>query len=141
MNQPIDTEKFFSQGKDRPDCAACRYTDQCHKRVAAWNEAVAKFPNACQKCGGSGMIETTENGAPHGAGYWPMSVDDCCSCLEDNRCPRCNGELDYDNCVEGIGVCNYCGWTENETASVIPTEQPYCLYSESVYAEYGDLYE
>ena len=48
----------------------------------------------CLTCNGTGVISFTENGAPYGAGYWPMDVSDICpDCLDSGFCPGCHLEI------------------------------------------------
>jgi hypothetical protein len=63
-----------------------------------WSE---RWPNACDKCGGWGLIEypcTREE--PGGA--------DLCSCIEDGICPRCGAEDAFP--FDDVQVCQHCEW-------------------------------
>lgn len=48
---------------------------------------------ACPDCGGTGVARWTENGAPHGEGYWAMPMEGLCHCLESGHCPICYTHL------------------------------------------------
>lgn len=119
----IDEKTFFEDRDDRPKCKECEYVEACIKNVTAWNEAVEKYPNVCENCGGAGFVTWEENGAPHGEGYWPMPVSDICGCVDEGKCPRCASPLEEDE-----PKCSQCDWNEDMDDSVIPGEQPYCLY-------------
>ena len=97
------------------------YDDCAHALWRAWKTT---HPHSCDRCQATGYLESTENGAPHGAGYWPMPVSDPCpNCLEQGKCPRCAAELpacddpDEEHCL-------VCGW--NVTSDPAPANGP-CL--------------
>ena len=72
----------------------------------------------CKKCNGTGEVGRYENGAPYGAGYWPMWVPDVCSdCVEKGLCPRCGKEMKETNDT-GFYRCPYCGWDETNGETV-----------------------
>ena len=141
MNIKINIERFFENKPDRPECDTCRYHKMCRQRVEQWNKAVNEYPNACPKCCGTGFISFTENGAPHGAGYWPMEMQEACECIESDRCPRCGGELVWKDDDYEIGYCSSCNIQIADEAMdpVIPYDKPYCVYP-TVYEIYGDTH-
>ena len=66
----------------------------------------------CKMCDGTGAITSTINGAPHGAGYWPMDYEEPCpACVEKGLCPRCETRMKE---VDDLGTyrCPKCGWDE-----------------------------
>jgi hypothetical protein len=140
------------------------HTKRCledkESRAKALTKFEAEHPNYCKDCGGAGVLMHTENGAPHGCGYWPMPVyDACASCIETGHCPLC-GHFHEDEEWEGES-CEACDWTWDSIGDVAPGPwECYCWehsdYPESgwqksadefmaerdtVYAEYMDLYE
>lgn len=102
---------------------ACNPT--CHNfdialRQKEWDK---KYPNGCHACGGSGVESWTENGAPHGAGYWPMDMQDVCSsCVARGCCPLCAYQHGED--WEGE-ECRRCGWTIDGDTMLRP-EYDFC---------------
>lgn len=60
-----------------------------------------KHPNLCPACFGEGAERWTENGAPHGCGYWPMEMADVCGhCEGQGRCAVCGAEWSDEECEE-----------------------------------------
>ena len=86
----------------------------------------AKYPRYCRQCGATGAISFTENGAPHGAGYWPMPmVDVCPSCVENGRCPLCGEDLPEEQIDTGKQLsCPACGWIEGKAGQPMPPDAP-----------------
>lgn len=145
MLELINEQEFFANRSatepQRPECDVCKYNEFCRKRVNEWNTAIAKYPNACENCCGGGVLEFTENGAPHGEGYWPMQMQEPCSCIEDEKCPQCQSKLNWTN--EETAKCPSCNLDinfEDELTPIIPFEKPYCVYP-TVYEEHEDLYD
>jgi hypothetical protein len=65
-------------------------------------------PYECRTCFGTGVITYTENMAPDGEGYWPMTIHDYCPvCLQRGLCPICGQATINDdwNCT----ACDYRG--------------------------------
>jgi hypothetical protein len=65
-------------------------------------------PYECRTCFGTGIIAYTENMAPDGEGYWPMTIYvDCPACLQRGLCPKCGQQTINDdwNCT----ACDYRG--------------------------------
>lgn len=142
MSKIISTTVFFKDKPNRPPCNICRYHDTCLNAVTDYNRAAAQYPNACDECLGAGEISYTENGAPHGEGFWPMEMIEPCECIENNKCPRCSAELEWG--IDQISAtCAACGlqYSDEIHIDTVIMPEPYCLHSESVYAEYADLYE
>lgn len=78
-----------------------------------------RYPNYCRACGGHGYHAFTENGAPMGAGYWPMQMyEPCPECIEVGLCPGCMqpvfSEYDFEK-MDGSGkvYCEQCGWVDD----------------------------
>lgn len=88
-------------------CKKCDETiEKAEKARREWAE---KWPNHCKTCEGHGEFHFTENGAPHGAGYWPMDMSEPCDdCTGKGICPRCGAVDAIDE--EGYGPCEKCGW-------------------------------
>ncbi len=93
-----------------------------------WRAWVEKWPEHCDKCGASGVVEWSENAAPFGSGEcWPMRMTDACDNCFGNQsvCPRCGGDLygaivdkdspedpyaQFDKWLDAEGACPLCGW-------------------------------
>ena len=78
-----------------------------------------RYPDHCKACEGHGIVTWTENGAPMGAGFWPMEMRDCCDhCTGNGKCPGCMqpvfSEKDLEN-MDGSGkvYCENCGWVDD----------------------------
>lgn len=138
----LNTKNFFKDKPNRPPCNLCRYHDTCLNNVVNYNRAAGQYPNACEKCMGAGEIEFTENGAPHGEGYWPMQMIEVCECIENDNCPQCGKPMFWDG-KQIKATCSLCGLEYSDEIQIDPVvrPEPYCLYSEQVYDEYADLYE
>lgn len=68
-----------------------------------------KFPLFCRTCGATGVETWTENGAPHGEGYWPMPMTGPCpECGEAGDCPLCGNPCSLN---EDFDKCSACDWT------------------------------
>ena len=66
--------------------------------------------NPCSNCGGTGVTEFIENGAPMGEGFWGMPMaEPCPACLDQGVCPSC-GTMNDDDWVESNEPCPMCGW-------------------------------
>ena len=65
--------------------------ENARQAILEWE---AKYPGWCGTCGGCGWNHWTENGAPYGAGFWPMPMaEGCDNCLGQNKCPRCGYQI------------------------------------------------
>ena len=66
----------------------------------------------CRTCGGTGGITSTINGAPYGAGYWPMDYGEPCpDCVEMGICPKCDSRMVFD-VDSGAYRCPVCGYDD-----------------------------
>ncbi len=110
-----------------------QHTAECRAQAARALEAIRvweeKYPGYCRTCGGAGTISWTENGAPHGAGFWAMPMTEGCdACLVQNRCPRCGFQMlpkDQDVPEPGGEIagrfrdlpepCPHCGWWSDDS--------------------------
>lgn len=97
-----------------------KHTDECLKRLSIISAAIVEYeetyPHYCRACGGGGEDHWTENGAPHGAGFWPMPMSDYCEkCMGIGVCPRCGGETIHED-WDDKDACSHCGWTIGEAA-------------------------
>jgi hypothetical protein len=74
-----------------------------------WDHLRYLFPNHCKQCGGTGVIEYTDDPSPSGvslsSGY--MTYTDPCSCIEHDLCPLC-GEASLVEYNVGHSVYNKC---------------------------------
>lgn len=110
------------------------------KTKATFDAWVIQWPNYCRSCQGSGLHTWTENGAPHGAGFWAMPMSELCSvCSEIGNCPRCSqpgltSEDRGDNDT-GSGPCKFCGWNEDDACPRETIDGP-CLCEESTWGEW-----
>jgi hypothetical protein len=100
-----------------------RHSEQCLSIQKQYLEYLLKYPNHCTACDGTGEIRWKENGAPYGAGYWPMDVSDICTCIDNNNCPRC-GKLEcisqsLDKHGNDSHSCEECGWKSGDDGGVI----------------------
>lgn len=104
----------------KPRLRVQTHTLDCWRRERTWQidqkAFEEKWPNHCPHCGGGGVVYYTENGAPHGAGFWPMEMTDPCPfCM--GQCPLCGTVFPEDD--EEMDRCVVCGWEwekDNETA-------------------------
>lgn len=65
--------------------------------------ALLKYPNACGKCLGSGLLHS------HGTYDHPPETDPC-YCLEEGRCPRCSKATklrEVEHCDWSYCECGY----------------------------------
>jgi hypothetical protein len=111
------------------------HSPECKTREKKTREVyaayVAKWPHYCRRCNGYGGFTVIENGAPHGAGFWPMEVYDACSCVQYGRCPRCGVEVWHEDDYDGDFLfCPECGWDE-EHPDHAPDEHAEC-YCDSI---------
>lgn len=106
--------------------------EQYQQELAAFE---AKYPKYCRQCGATGVISYTENGAPHGEGFWPMPMTDVCpACVEDGRCPLCGEDLPEEQYDTGEDFrCPACGWVEGKAGQ--PTPPPVPGYAEIDYSD------
>lgn len=66
----------------------------------------------CKTCGGTGGIDVLENGAPYGAGYWPMQTGEPCpDCVEKEICPRCDRKMNLNETDYSL-KCPKCGYDD-----------------------------
>lgn len=70
----------------------------------------------CDRCNGKGFVTSTEL-VEHFGGAYRRAVFFVCTCLEDGRCPKCDGDVaDADgegNTVAGKVYCPNCdSWWE-----------------------------
>lgn len=102
------------------------HTVQCIKEhikhLVEQLEWVAKYPNCCPECGGSGVVtweEDLSGGDPPGAGW--LTFHDDCVCIENNQCPRCLEYFGLDQmpggCLNEDAQCNRCGWKRGTIAA------------------------
>lgn len=86
----------------------------------------AQHPHYCRACGGTGVVRSTENGAPHGAGYWPMEMEEFCpACVEEGRCPLCGAEIPEESyTMPNTPRCPACGWQDNKAGQPRAPEAP-----------------
>lgn len=106
------------------------HTSECLKAQAlfrleseAWQR---KYPKSCKTCGATGEVHWTENGAPHGEGFWPMDMADFCeSCIGKGVCPRC-GVVNGTDWAENEGACKNCKWTPEIGRTVSAPSEPEC---------------
>lgn len=73
------------------------------------------WPRYCRTCKGYGKFDFTENGAPHGEGFWAMPMSEPCEdCTDLGVCPRCGQDgltsEDRGDKDTGSGPCKFCGW-------------------------------
>lgn len=81
-----------------------RHTKNCLERQKAYQNFIAKYPNYCKTCGGTGYWYTY-------ATYWEDADGGPCSCVEEGICPRC-GEKTLLVDKEGLSDCLKCNWSE-----------------------------
>jgi len=94
----------------------------------AW---VSGWPNHCQNCRGTGELHWYENGAPWGAGNWPMPMAEPCDCVINGKCARC-GKPDTIDPETGQGPCSNCGWNYDDECPPEFFDGPcYCEYEET----------
>lgn len=92
---------------------------QMKKLVEQYEAWWDQWPAACPRCGGEGELFWTENGAPHGAGFWPMDVSEVCECVASGHCARCGGHVPEWEEEDAEGnypetPCPHCGWNWGE---------------------------
>lgn len=84
------------------------------KMRSAYTLWIKHWPNYCQFCDAAGLVDSTENAAPHGEGYWPMHITEQCSnCCQNGFCPRCNFLLP-EEIFEKELPCPNCKWNWGE---------------------------
>lgn len=116
------------------------HSEECLRHFGHWylymQEFERTYPGYCRKCGGVGLFQTVENGAPHGAGYWPMPMTELCEdCLEAGKCPRCGAVLDnedgtsesYEEFLDGYSPCPKCGFVVGDYQQDVALQEPECL--------------
>lgn len=114
-----------------------KHDQRCIAQSAKRQTWVQAHPHFCKKCDANGVVTSTENGAPHGEGFWAMEVaDDCEHCLGKGTCPRCGNTLfPHDNAdgdqfnawCENQDPCPHCGWNwGNGKADFAPDAECYC---------------
>lgn len=108
--------------------------EEHRKAVEAWqvkyDEAVAKYPDACGDCGGVGLLISTYDPSPAGVSLgsgWVHDVDLCPNCLEDGKCPHCAQKTieEYegdDGCYHYR--CTACGWDEEKDVDPVLPPAP-----------------
>ena len=92
----------------KPVCEAARVKYEAD--LAEW---VAKYPNYCRHCGGTGSVMVTENCAPYGeSSDWLYTFEVICDCVIEGRCPRCGSTLPEPkpDAEPGLERCSVCGW-------------------------------
>lgn len=107
-----------------------KHSPGCKQQTRQYKIAIRayarRWPNWCWTCRGLGTTTWTENGAPHGEGYWPMSMTDLCEdCTGQGLCPRCkkyNGE-DWDKDTP----CARCGWNWGKGRGDVAPQEPECF--------------
>lgn len=122
------------------------HTEKClaeQGRVKAAFEAyVTRWPFYCWSCNATGFNSWTEDGAPHGAGFWAMPTSEPCSeCSEVGKCPRCGqpgltseerGDSDT-----GSGPCWVCGWNDDDACPPETLDGP-CACMEAEWATWKE---
>lgn len=122
--------------KQKHSAACTADWERYEQELAAFE---ARYPGYCRTCGGTGELRYIENGAPHGAGYWPMLMIELCEdCM--GRCPRCGytptdwTEAQWDRFYDGMEPCPVCGFIHGEQDQWTAPPEPECDY----WPEYAD---
>jgi len=93
------------------------YDAKIKEEQDAWK---AKWPEYCNKCGGSGIV-TFLQGHPYGSTTAYEEFAEPCDCILNGFCPRCGAttmNADPDKEVEHQ-TCSACGW-EQDRPDVCP---------------------
>lgn len=93
-----------------------------NKRDIFFSPWEKRWPNHCPKCKGWGEISYTQNQAPLGSGhYWPETLTEPCSCVEEGICPRCAATPLQESGNSGGTVCPKCGWDSTNPDGLVET--------------------
>jgi hypothetical protein len=104
----------------------------CAEQKAKWEieraEFVAKHPNHCRKCNGTGgfysQYDPSPAGVSLGAGFM-VDWDSCSECSDNGLCPLCGGIVFavYDEkAVYVHDACQMCGYNTDMTDENPPAE-------------------
>ncbi len=112
------------------------HTPACLEQQRRYTDWIAQWPNACKKCGATGLI--------YDPGVWrradgsgdPPSTELCATCIGGEatpftegtpaallKCPRCGEHHIYVTDIEDVPDevrCSYCGWAWTLGANVNP---------------------
>lgn len=129
-----------SEGVRTKHTPACKQNQRRYR--LAMKVYVKKFPDWCWTCRGSGYVHWTENGAPHGEGYWAMPMTDVCEhCTGKGICPRC-AKFVREDWADKETPCPHCGWNWGKGKNDLPPPELECdcwslQYSKTEEEEYA----